>query len=233
MSPGGLDPNEFIASFSNVGVQIAIIAPGVGVLSTLPDNGYGACSGTSMAAPVVTGAIASLLSRRPDICGMPRNRARSDAIRQLLIDNFLKEYYPEAMKVQRWGALIPSVISSGFWRQRCAGQNWALIGDAAGHVDPVTGIGISYALASTNLVARAILCKDVESYDRVWRDEYGERLEQSSGTMERFFRTGDVAGFEQEIKMGLRVNHLIFKQSFDNPEGAGKANNQPGEPCEG
>jgi len=90
MSPGGSNPKEFIASFSNVGAQIAITAPGVGVLSTIPDNGFGSCSGTSMAAPVVTGAIASLLSQRPDIHIMSRNLARSDAIKQLLIDNCVK-----------------------------------------------------------------------------------------------------------------------------------------------
>ena len=90
LSPTGLNLKEFIASFSNIGEEIAITAPGVGVLSTKPNNGYGSCSGTSMAAPVVTGAIASLLSQRPDIYNMPRNRARSDAIVELLITNCVK-----------------------------------------------------------------------------------------------------------------------------------------------
>ena len=127
------------------------------------------------------------------------------------LDCFLNKYYPQARKVHRWGALIPSAIRSDFWRHRCAGQNWALIGDAAGYVDPVTGIGIPYALASANLVARAILCGDPESYDRAWRDQYGERLERSSGTMEKLIRTGDVAGFEHEMKMGLLLNQIIVK----------------------
>jgi flavin-dependent dehydrogenase len=127
------------------------------------------------------------------------------------LEDFLNEYYPQAMKVHRWGALIPSGIRPDFWRHPCAGQNWALIGDAAGHVDPITGIGIPYALFSSNLAARAILCGDLESYDRAWRDQYGDRLEQSSGTMERLIRTGDVVGFEHEMKMGLLLNHLIVK----------------------
>jgi flavin-dependent dehydrogenase len=127
------------------------------------------------------------------------------------LDGFFNKYYPQARKVNRWGALIPTAISSDFWRHRCAGQNWALIGDAAGHVDPVTGIGITYALASANLAARAILCGDMESYDCAWRDQYGKRLEQYSGIMERFCRTGDVDGFEQEIRMRLLLNHLVVK----------------------
>lgn len=78
------NPKEFIASFSNVGTQIAVTAPGVDVLSTLPSNEYGAMSGTSMAAPVVSGCAASLLSQNQTIYNMDRNKIRSDAILKLL-----------------------------------------------------------------------------------------------------------------------------------------------------
>ena len=82
--PHGNDPMEFIAGFSNVGSQVSCVGPGVDVLSALPNDQFGPMSGTSMAAPVVTGAAASLLSRNSEIIDMPRDSARSDAIKNLL-----------------------------------------------------------------------------------------------------------------------------------------------------
>lgn len=78
------NPGEFIAQFSNVGREIAVAGPGVGIVSTLPNNTFGMFSGTSMAAPVVAGAAACLLSRNPSIFEMARDYARSDAIERLL-----------------------------------------------------------------------------------------------------------------------------------------------------
>lgn len=50
------------AQFSNYGSYSTISAPGVGIYSTFGKDGYASMDGTSMAAPIVTGAIALMKS---------------------------------------------------------------------------------------------------------------------------------------------------------------------------
>ncbi len=54
-----------LAVYSNRGPQVGIAAPGDAILSTLPDDEYGSDTGTSMAAPFVSGAAAILRAEHP------------------------------------------------------------------------------------------------------------------------------------------------------------------------
>ena len=60
----GYDKDDTFADFSDYGADIDIIAPGKCIRSTVP-GGYGTMSGTSMATPTVTGAIALYRSTHP------------------------------------------------------------------------------------------------------------------------------------------------------------------------
>ncbi len=67
ISVGATDRNDLRASFSNYGSGITTWAPGLDIPSTLPNSSFGLMSGTSMAAPVVTGVAALVMSINPNL----------------------------------------------------------------------------------------------------------------------------------------------------------------------
>lgn len=86
-SPFGTDPKDFIADFSNVGPETDLTAPGVGIISTYPDNLYAVMDGTSMSCPAATGVAARLLSSRPDLLELPQNQIRADEMTRYIAEH--------------------------------------------------------------------------------------------------------------------------------------------------
>lgn len=66
ISVGAINEDNNIAEFSSVGRELELVAPGVGIISTVP-GGYSFSNGTSMSAPYVTGAAALLMSSKSDL----------------------------------------------------------------------------------------------------------------------------------------------------------------------
>jgi subtilisin family serine protease len=66
---GAIDSADQRAFFSQTGPHIDVVAPGVGVLSTVWDNGYATKDGTSMASPHVAGVAALIMSCNSNLTG--------------------------------------------------------------------------------------------------------------------------------------------------------------------
>jgi geranylgeranyl reductase family protein len=102
---------------------------------------------------------------------------------------------PEAVTVQknlrataeRYAARIPGLADQTWDKRRACGEGWALLGDAAGFADPVTGEGIYYALRSAELFAAAFLEGRPEEYEKRWRKDFGGELRRASQMRRRFY----------------------------------------------
>ncbi|MFL6333307.1 MAG: geranylgeranyl reductase family protein [Pyrinomonadaceae bacterium] len=88
---------------------------------------------------------------------------------------------------ERYAARIPGLAPETFDVRHAAGDDWALLGDAAGFADPVTGEGIYYALRSAELFAEGYLSGDVKSYEGKWRADFGRELRRASKMRSRFY----------------------------------------------
>ncbi|QTH45393.1 S8 family serine peptidase [Cohnella sp. LGH] len=67
LSVTAIDNQGKLAPFAGYGSTVDVAAPGMGILSTLPGEAYGNQSGTSMAAPFVSGIAALVKSEYPDL----------------------------------------------------------------------------------------------------------------------------------------------------------------------
>lgn len=100
-------------------------------------------------------------------------------------------YTPDPSRV--FSHLLPSLSIDSWGSMRLAGQAWALAGDAAGLVDPVTGEGIYYAMRSGELLGQSLLEDAPQLYPERVRDDFGRALATGARLLRLFFH-GELLG---------------------------------------
>lgn len=88
---------------------------------------------------------------------------------------------------ERYAARIPGLNAATWDVRRVCGADWALLGDAAGFADPVTGEGIYYALRSAELFADCYLGGEISQYEQRWRADFGAELKRAAQMRRRFY----------------------------------------------
>lgn len=96
ISVGAVDSKNQLADFSTYGPSIDVVAPGVGIYSTAYDydkqSSFAVLDGTSMAAPMVTGAVTLLLSKYPSLTPYQINYILNETARDLGTQGFDIKY---------------------------------------------------------------------------------------------------------------------------------------------
>jgi geranylgeranyl reductase family protein len=114
-------------------------------------------------------------------------------------------------KAERYAARIPGLAAKTWDERRACGAGWALLGDAAGFADPVTGEGIYYALRSAELFAEAYLEGVPLEYETRWRADFGRELRRASEMRSRFYGHFWGAPFTERMIEFARAHRGIRK----------------------
>jgi flavin-dependent dehydrogenase len=138
------------------------------------------------------------------ICGSMARHTSQELRRHL--DAFLRDE-----KIPRAGAhfyshVLPSPQVETLRARKVVGRNWALVGDAAAWVDPLTGEGLYYALCSGDLLAQALVAEDPASYPARVRATFSVELEFATRVARRLYR-GRFLGGEVTTRMIQFIGH--------------------------
>jgi flavin-dependent dehydrogenase len=120
------------------------------------------------------------------ICAKMGQSATS-TLRQYLDDFVRKENIPTE-GAQFYSHVLPSPGACTIRSRKISGRNWAMAGDAAATVDPITGEGLYYALRSGDLLAQSIAEDVPHEYPARLRSAFSADLEFAAHIATRIFR---------------------------------------------
>jgi flavin-dependent dehydrogenase len=110
------------------------------------------------------------------------------------LDAFVAEEKIPTAGAQLYSHVLPSPQAKTITRRRIVGKNWAMAGDAAATVDPITGEGLYYALRSGDLLAQAIAQGAPQEYPERLRAAFSADLEFAANIAQKVFRGNFVGG---------------------------------------
>jgi flavin-dependent dehydrogenase len=119
------------------------------------------------------------------ICGKLNGQSTAELRR--LLEKFLDDCGLEFERAKFFAHVLPSLRAATLREAVVSGEGWAMIGDAAGFVDPITGEGLYYAMRSAEMVSQALLAERPESYPALLRQDFLPELEIAARVADRFY----------------------------------------------
>jgi len=122
------------------------------------------------------------------------------------LDDFMRKEKIPTHGAQLYSHVLPSPEAQTIRSRRIVGKNWAMAGDAAACVDPITGEGLFYALRSGDLLAEALIEDQLEAYPERLRAAFSADLEFAANIARKIFR-GNFLGGAITTRMVQLVNY--------------------------
>jgi geranylgeranyl diphosphate/geranylgeranyl-bacteriochlorophyllide a reductase len=110
------------------------------------------------------------------------------------LDAFVEEEKIPMDGARLYSHVLPSPQAQTIRGRRIVGENWAMAGDAAACVDPVTGEGLYYALRSGDLLAQALVEGQPQAYPERLRAAFSADLEFAASIARKLFRGNFLGG---------------------------------------
>ena len=124
--------------------------------------------------------------------------------------HFIERQYPEQTpKISVQGAYTPLFCAGDSKNIRICDNNWALIGDAATFVDPVSGEGIYYAIYSAEILSQCIVKNELSRYQPLCMKNFGENLVKALQGFNYFYQPEFIEVMIQMAKESLSVRRII------------------------
>jgi flavin-dependent dehydrogenase len=103
------------------------------------------------------------------------------------LDDFIREENLSLDGARFYSHVLPSPEAKTLRGRRIMGKNWAMAGDAAACVDPITGEGLFYAMRSGDLLAQAIVEGKPQAYPERMRSAFSADLEFAASIARKLF----------------------------------------------
>jgi flavin-dependent dehydrogenase len=121
------------------------------------------------------------------ICGKMSGGKATAELRRM-VEAFLAAEGFQLGKAEFFSHVLPAPSLDMLKRAPFAGDGWAMVGDAAGFVDPITGEGLYYAFRSAELLSEALIAGRPEAYRTLLSQDLMPELAAAARYADKFFR---------------------------------------------
>src|SRR6516162_59847 len=144
------------------------------------------------------------------ICGSMSVHTSSELRTHL--HQFAVNEHIETIDAKFYSHILPSPQERTLSSRAVVGKNWALCGDAAAWVDPLTGEGLFYAMRSGEILGKSLAEGCPEKYPARVRSSFSLELEFAARIVRRFYRGSFLGNAVTTRMVQFLQRNAVFRQ---------------------